>query len=198
MIDYLRRRLARQLAGHGGSPEEVGQAQRLLDPEALTVGFARRFATYKRPNLLLTSSGRLLELLMNQQRPVQLVLAGKAHPQDLAGQAMIRQWIEFIRHTPARAQAVFLSDDDMSLTEHLVQGVDLWLNTPRRPWEACGTSGMKVLVNGGLNCSNSMVGGPKRIPRKPAGRWGTARSMAMILSGTRRKRISSTDYSSGK
>ncbi len=153
MIDQLRQRLARQLAGHGAPSEEVEQARHLLDPDTLTLGFARRFATYKRPNLLLNDRDRLLAILTNRERPVQLVLAGKAHPQDLAGQAMIRQWIEFIRHTPARAHAVFLSDDDMELTEHLVQGVDLWLNTPRRPWEASGTSGMKVLVNGGLNCS---------------------------------------------
>jgi alpha-glucan phosphorylase-like protein len=96
---------------------------------------------------------RLLRILTNRQRPVQLVLAGKAHPQDAAGQDMIRQWIEFIRRTPARSQAVFLSDYDMRMTEHLVQGVDLWLNTPRRPWEASGTSGMKILANGGLNLS---------------------------------------------
>jgi len=153
MIEYLRQRLGRQLAGHGATPDEAAQVQGILDPDALTIGFARRFATYKRPNLLLHNPDRLLRILTNSKYPVQLVLAGKAHPQDLAGQAMIRQWIEFIRHTSARAQAVFLSDDDMGLTEHLVQGVDLWLNTPRRPWEACGTSGMKVLVNGGLNFS---------------------------------------------
>ncbi len=153
MIENVRRRLARQIAGHGASPEEIEQARHILDPETLTIGFARRFASYKRPNLLLHDPDRLLRLLTNRQRPVQLVLAGKAHPQDLAGQEMIRQWIQFIRRTPARTRAVFLSDDDMGLTEHLVQGVDLWLNTPRRPWEACGTSGMKILVNGGLNCS---------------------------------------------
>jgi starch phosphorylase len=153
MIEYLRLRLARQHAGHGASPDEVAQAQRILDPDALTIGFARRFATYKRPNLLLHDPERLLRILTNRRYPVQLVLAGKAHPQDQAGQAMIRQWIEFMRRTSARTQAVFLSDDDMGLTEHLVQGVDLWINTPRRPWEACGTSGMKVLVNGGINCS---------------------------------------------
>jgi glycogen phosphorylase len=153
MIEHLRQRLAQQLAGHGAPPHEVEQARRILDPDTLTMGFARRFATYKRPNLLLHDPARLLRILTDRQRPVQLVLAGKAHPQDLAGQAMIRQWIEFIRQTPARTQTVFLSDDDMGLTEHLVQGVDLWLNTPRRPWEASGTSGMKVLVNGGLNCS---------------------------------------------
>jgi starch phosphorylase len=153
MIEYLRVRLARQIAGHGASPEDVDRAARILDPDTLTLGFARRFATYKRPNLLLHDPDRLLRILTNRERPVQLVLAGKAHPQDLDGQAMIRQWIDFIRHTPARSQSVFLSDDDMGLTEQLVRGVDVWLNTPRRPWEASGTSGMKVLVNGGLNCS---------------------------------------------
>lgn len=153
LIDYLRKRLSRQLAGHGASREEVAQAERVFDPDALTIGFARRFASYKRPNLLLQDPDRLLRILTDQTRPVQLVLAGKAHPQDVEGQRMIRRWVEFIRHTPARSQAVFLSDDDMGLTEHLVHGVDLWLHTPLRPWEASGTSGMKVLVNGGLNFS---------------------------------------------
>jgi starch phosphorylase len=153
LVDYVRQRLARQLAGQGASPEETSAVERIFDPDALTIGFARRFATYKRPNLLLHDPGRLLRILTNPQRPVQLILAGKAHPEDTAGQEMIRQWIQFIRETPARPQAVFLSDYDMSMTEHLVQGVDLWLNTPRRPWEASGTSGMKVLVNGGLNLS---------------------------------------------
>jgi starch phosphorylase len=153
LITYIRKRLARQLAGSGASEQEIRQAEQIFDPDTLTLGFARRFATYKRPNLLLHDPDRLLSILTNKTRPVQLILAGKAHPQDIAGQEMIRQWIEFIRHTNARSQAVFLSDYDMRLTERLVQGVDLWLNTPRRPWEACGTSGMKVLVNGGLNVS---------------------------------------------
>jgi starch phosphorylase len=153
LIEYLRKRLARQLAGHGAAEAEVEEAARILDPDTLTMGFARRFATYKRPNLLLHDAERLLKILTDSRRPVQLVIAGKAHPQDAEGQKMIRQWIEFIRRTAARSKAVFLSDDDMGLTEHLVQGVDLWLNTPRRPWEASGTSGMKVLVNGGLNLS---------------------------------------------
>jgi len=153
LVTYVRQRLARQLAGHGASPEETRAVERIFDPDSLTIGFARRFATYKRPNLLLHDPERLLRILTNPQRPVQLILAGKAHPQDTAGQEMIRQWIQFIRETPARNQAVFLSDYDMTMTEHLVQGVDLWLNTPRRPWEASGTSGMKVLVNGGLNLS---------------------------------------------
>lgn len=153
LVKFIRARLARQVAGHGASEEEIEETQRIFEPDALTLGFARRFAPYKRPNLLLHNPARLLAILTNMQRPVQLVIAGKAHPQDLRGQEMIRQWIEFIRHTPARSQVVFLADYDMHMTEHLVQGVDVWLNTPRRPWEACGTSGMKVLVNGGLNLS---------------------------------------------
>ena len=144
---------SRQLAASGRSAEAIEAAKHVLDPEALTLGFARRFATYKRPNLLLHDPERLLRLLTDPQRPVQLIVAGKAHPADEAGQAMIQQWIEFIRRPEARGHVVFLSDYDMLLTEQLVQGVDVWINTPRRPWEASGTSGMKVLVNGGLNLS---------------------------------------------
>ena len=153
LVDYVRSYLARQLAGHGAPDAAVEQARRLFDPDTLTIGFARRFATYKRPNLLLRDPDRLLRLLTNRERPVQLVLAGKAHPADREGQEMIRQWIQFIRNTPAREHAVFLADYDMQMTENLVRGVDVWLNNPRRPWEASGTSGMKVLVNGGLNVS---------------------------------------------
>ena len=134
-------------------PRRSTAAKHLFDPNTLTLGFARRFATYKRPNLLLHDPERLLRLLSNPQRPVQLIMAGKAHPADQAGQALIREWTHFIRRPEVRPHAIFLSDYDMLLTEHLVQGVDVWLNTPRRPWEACGTSGMKVLVNGGLNLS---------------------------------------------
>ena len=153
LVEFIRKRLTRQIAGHGATPEEIAEVEGIFEPNTLTLGFARRFAAYKRPNLLLHDRNRLLAILLNRERPVQLVLAGKAHPQDTEGQEMLRQWIEFIRHTPARSQVVFLSDYDMRLTENLVQGVDVWLNTPRRPWEACGTSGMKVLVNGGLNLS---------------------------------------------
>ena len=155
LVEYVRERLSRQLAASGAPPEAVDEATRLLDPDALTLGFARRFASYKRPNLLLHDPQRLLQLLTNPKRPVQLILAGKAHPADQAGQALIQQWIRFIRRPEVRRHAIFLSDYDMLLTEHLVQGVDVWLNTPRRPWEACGTSGMKVLVNGGINLSES-------------------------------------------
>ncbi len=153
LIEYARKRLSQQLAVSGAPPEAVGGAKHLFDPNALTLGFARRFATYKRPNLLLHNPERLLRLLSNPQRPVQLIIAGKAHPEDQAGQAMIREWILFIRRPETRPHVIFLSDYDMLLTEQLVQGVDVWINTPRRPWEACGTSGMKVLVNGGINLS---------------------------------------------
>jgi len=153
LVEYARKRLSTQLAASGASSEAVNEAQHLLDPETLTLGFARRFATYKRPDLLLHDRERLLRLLSDPQRPVQLIMAGKAHPADQAGQALIQEWILFIRQQNVRAHVIFLSDYDMLLTGHLVQGVDVWINTPRRPWEACGTSGMKVLVNGGINLS---------------------------------------------
>ncbi len=153
LVDYVRQRLARQLAASGASTELVDGARRMFDPKTLTLGFARRFATYKRPNLLLQDPERLLRLLNNPARPVQLLMAGKAHPADQPGQDLIRQWMQFIGRPEVRSHVAFLSDYDMHLTEQLVQGVDVWINTPRRPWEACGTSGMKVLVNGGLNLS---------------------------------------------
>ncbi len=153
LVEYARERLSRQLTASGASPEAIAEAKHLFDPNALTLGFARRFATYKRPNLLLHDRERLLRLLSNSQRPVQLIIAGKAHPADQAGQALIQEWIHFIRQPETRPHVIFLSDYDMNLTEQLVQGVDVWINTPRRPWEACGTSGMKVLVNGGINLS---------------------------------------------
>ncbi len=153
LVDYARERLSVQLAASGASPEAIDEVKHLFDPKVLTLGFARRFATYKRPNLLLHDPQRLLRLLANPQRPVQLIIAGKAHPADQAGQALIEEWIHFIRRPETRPHVIFLSDYDMHLTERLVQGVDVWINTPRRPWEACGTSGMKVLVNGGINLS---------------------------------------------
>ena len=153
LVEYARGRLSRQLAASGASAEAVDGAKHLFDPNALTLGFARRFATYKRPNLLLHDPQRLLRLLTNSQRPVQLIIAGKAHPADDEGKALIHEWINFIRQPETRPHIVFLSDYDMLLTERLVQGVDVWINTPLRPWEACGTSGMKVLVNGGINLS---------------------------------------------
>jgi len=153
LVQYARGRLSRQLAASGASAESIEGAKHVFDPKVLTLGFARRFATYKRPDLLLHDPQRLLRLLTNTQRPVQLIIAGKAHPADQAGQALIQEWVQFIRRAEVRPHAVFLGDYDMLLTENLVQGVDVWINTPQRPWEACGTSGMKVLVNGGVNLS---------------------------------------------
>jgi starch phosphorylase len=153
LIDYTRTRLSRQLLASGSPACDLHMIEKLLDPNILTLGFARRFATYKRTNLLLHDPARLLRLLTNSERPVQLIIAGKAHPQDMQGQELIRQWIQFIRQPEARAHIVFLSDYDMQVATQLVQGVDVWINTPRRPWEASGTSGMKVLVNGGINLS---------------------------------------------
>lgn len=154
LIDFARHRLSNQLKARGASQEEVDRCKSYLDPRALTLGFARRFAGYKRPNLLLHDPGRLLCLLTDRQRPVQIILAGKAHPADQEGQILIRSWMQFVFDNEGiRQHVVFLSDYDMLLTEYLVQGADVWINTPRRPWEACGTSGMKVLVNGGLNLS---------------------------------------------
>jgi len=154
LVEYTRRRLARQLASSGCSAAQIDDAARVLDPQVLTLCFARRFATYKRPTLLLHDPERLVRLLTDPDRPVQLLIAGKAHPADKPGQAMIRQWTDFIRRRPeVRPHVVFLSDYDMLLTEQLVHGVDVWINNPRRPWEACGTSGMKILANGGLNLS---------------------------------------------
>jgi starch phosphorylase len=153
LVEYARERLSLELSAAGAPADAVDVAKHLFDPNALTLGFARRFATYKRPNLLLHDPPRLLRLLTDSRRPVQLIIAGKAHPADQSGQAMIQEWTHFIRRPEARPHAIFLGDYDMLLTEHLVQGVDVWINTPRRPWEACGTSGMKVLVNGGINLS---------------------------------------------
>jgi starch phosphorylase len=150
LIGQMRKRYACQLAAEGGRPSD---ASGIFDENVLTLGFARRFATYKRPNLLLHDPERLIRLLSNPQRLVQLILAGKAHPQDQPGQALIKQWKDFIKRPEVQGHVVFLSDYDMLLAQELVQGIDLWINTPRRPWEACGTSGMKVLVNGGLNLS---------------------------------------------
>jgi len=153
LIKFAGDQLSRQLIGSGHTLETVEQARHLFDPNVLTLGFARRFATYKRPNLLLHDPDRLLRLLTNPACPVQLIISGKAHPADQEGQDLIKEWIHFIRQSNSRPPVIFLSDYDMQISENLVQGVDVWINTPRRPWEASGTSGMKVLVNGGINLS---------------------------------------------
>ncbi len=124
-----------------------------FDPEALTIGFARRFATYKRADLLLSDPDRLARLLGDAERPLQIVLAGKAHPADEGGKQLIQRVVEFSRDPRAAGRFVFLDDYEMTLARVLVQGVDVWLNTPRRPLEASGTSGMKAALNGVINCS---------------------------------------------
>jgi starch phosphorylase len=153
LVMQTRSRLERQLARRGANPDAIKEAARVLDPDVLTLGFARRFAEYKRPNLLLRDGERLRKLLNDTRRPVQIVVAGKAHPADLEGRTLVESWVRFAEHPSVRARCVFLGDYDLTLAQELVQGVDVWINTPRRPWEACGTSGMKVLVNGGLNLS---------------------------------------------
>lgn len=153
LIAFAREQFSNQLTGSGHSAESIERAKHSFDSNILTLGFARRFATYKRPNLLLHDPQRLLRLLTNPDYPVQLIISGKAHPADQQGQDLIKEWMQFIKHNKAHSQVIFLSDYDMRVSENLVQGVDVWINTPRRPWEASGTSGMKVLVNGGINLS---------------------------------------------
>jgi len=154
LVGYARERMAWQAASLGLAADEAAAVCACLDPDVLTLGFARRFASYKRPNMLLHDPDRLLRILTNRERPAQLVIAGKAHPADRAGQELIKSWIQYLDRCPeACGRVVFIPDYDLLVAERLVQGVDLWINTPRRPWEACGTSGMKVLVNGGLNLS---------------------------------------------
>jgi len=153
LVQYARERLARQLGQRGAARDGVARAGQVLDPDALTLGFARRFASYKRPNLLLHDPERLARMLASTERPVQIIVAGKAHPQDAEGKRLVQSWAQFVQQPVVRSRAVFLEDYDMSLAQEMVQGVDVWINTPRRLWEACGTSGMKVLVNGGLNLS---------------------------------------------
>ncbi|MBI0398102.1 alpha-glucan family phosphorylase [Cyclobacterium marinum] len=153
LVDFIRGRFERQALVSGLPAEVVEIANQVFDPGTLTLGFARRFVPYKRPDLLLYDPERLVRILTHPEHPVQLVLAGKAPPFDEAGKGLIRKWVRFIQQHNLYKHVLFLSDYDMMLAENLVQGVDVWLNTPRRPWEASGTSGMKVLVNGGLNLS---------------------------------------------
>ena len=154
LVAFVRERLSGQLAAAGVGGSALDTASRVLDGDALTIGLARRFVEYKRPGLLLHDTERLARLLLDARRPVQIVVAGKAHPRDEQGKALVARWVQFARRDEVRPHVVFLADYDLRLAEHLVQGVDLWLNTPRPPWEACGTSGMKVLVNGGVNLSS--------------------------------------------
>lgn len=153
LVEYARRRHARQMGEHGASPEEIEAARHVLDPNTFTMGFARRATAYKRTNLLLRDEEKLVRILTNRDRPVQLLMAAKAHPADLAGKEMVKQMARFASRRDVSDRVIFLEDYDIDLAQHLQAGVDLWINTPLRPNEACGTSGMKVLANGGLNIS---------------------------------------------
>jgi starch phosphorylase len=148
LIEYVRRCLRRHSSRRGGD----GEAPQ-LDPRVLTIGFARRFAGYKRADLLFHDPQRLAGILNNPQRPVQVVYAGKAHPDNEEGKRLIQELFRMMHEPPLSGRVVFLEDHDMNVGRHLVQGADVWLNTPRRPFEACGTSGQKAVLNGGLNLS---------------------------------------------
>ena len=150
---FLRNRLRDQFARHGVSPGELRRLERTFDPEVLTIGFARRFATYKRAGLLFSDLLRLRKLIANRDRPLQILLAGKAHPADKAGQELIQHIFQLSQSDDLSGRVFFVEDYDMRVGRMLVQGVDVWLNTPRRPLEASGTSGMKAAMNGALNLS---------------------------------------------
>lgn len=153
LVGFARKRLKAQMQRRGSFHTELGWAEEVLDPEALMIGFARRFASYKRGNLLLSDPQRLIKLLSDTNRPVQFIFAGKAHPNDGEGKEIIRQIIHFAAQNNARRRLVFLEDYDIDIARFMVQGVDIWLNNPRRPMEASGTSGMKAAINGVLNLS---------------------------------------------
>ncbi len=153
LVAFARDRLREQLQRRGVSQTALEEADEILNPDALTIGFARRFATYKRATLLFRDLGRLRKLVTDSERPIQFIFAGKAHPNDNEGKELIRTIVNVARDHDFRNAIVFLENYDMNVARYMVQGVDIWLNTPRRPKEASGTSGMKVIYNGGLNCS---------------------------------------------
>jgi glycogen phosphorylase len=153
LVAFTRTRMRRQLTRRGGTEAQVAQADEALSPYALTISFARRFATYKRATLLFRDPDRLMRLLTDKDRPIQLIFAGKAHPHDIPGKELIKSIVHFASNPEVRNKIVFLENYDMNIASHLTSGSDLWLNTPRRPLEASGTSGMKAAINGVLNVS---------------------------------------------
>jgi len=153
LVDFCRKRVRHQMEQKGAMPSELKEAVEILSPEALTIGFARRVATYKRLTLVMRDVKRLAALLGDKERPIQILVAGKAHPEDKPAKELIKQVIQNVKKEGIQARFVYLEDYDMQVARRLVQGVDVWLNTPRRFQEACGTSGMKVVFNGGINCS---------------------------------------------
>jgi starch phosphorylase len=153
LVVFVRDRLKQHLEGRGASFQEISQAQEALDPSAFTIGFSRRFATYKRATLFLHDRDRMKRILLNQDRPVQMVFAGKAHPKDIPGKELIREIIHFVREEGMRHHVVFIPNYDIHVARLMVAGCDIWLNNPRRPREASGTSGMKAAMNGLPNVS---------------------------------------------
>ena len=153
LVAFARDRIRQQLKRNGATESRIQQAEDCLSPYTLTISFARRFATYKRGNLLLRDPERLLKLLRDKDRPMQLIFAGKAHPHDIPGKELIKEIVHFAERHDVTSRIIFLEDYDMTIARYLISGSDLWLNTPRRPLEASGTSGMKAAVNGVLNCS---------------------------------------------
>lgn len=153
LVAFARRRLVKQLKSRGGKAGDIQRAMETLHPDALTIGFAKRFATYKRGLLLFQDIERLKKILSDTGRPVQIIVSGKAHPRDHEGKAIIQKIVHIAREEPFRSRVVFLEDYNMNIGRYLVEGVDVWLNNPRRPMEACGTSGMKATANGALNLS---------------------------------------------
>ena len=192
---FARRRLRNQLARHGESPSVLESVETILDPDILTVGFARRFATYKRAGLLFSDLDRLVRILWNEQRPVQVVFAGKAHPADRPGQQVIQEIFGRSRSERLRGRVFILEDYDIRVARYLVAGVDVWLNNPRRPLEASGTSGMKAAVNGAVNVSvldgwwdegwtgdnGWAIGGRETNPDEGAQDWSDAQDLYRIL-----------------
>ena len=153
LVDFVRERLKKQTLARGGRRHELQLAGEVLDPGALTIGFARRFATYKRANLVLSDAKRIIEIMGNKKHPVQFIFAGKAHPRDIEGKKIIQEIVQFCRQKGCRHHFVFIEDYDMEIAGYMLHGCDVWLNNPRRPLEACGTSGMKAMANGVLNFS---------------------------------------------
>jgi starch phosphorylase len=153
LLDFVRMRAVEQAEYRGESPKILQTLGKALSPDALTIGFARRFATYKRANLILKDLQWLASVVNDPKRPVQFVFAGKAHPHDIPGKQVLQQIAELMRDKQFSSKFVFVEDYDINVGRHFVQGVDVWLNNPRRPLEASGTSGQKVVLNGGLNLS---------------------------------------------
>ncbi len=153
LVAFARRRLIKQMKARGSSQEEIAIASEVLDPNAITIGFARRFATYKRATLIFRDIERIADIVNNKQHPVQFIIAGKAHPKDEEGKRFIQEIFQIAKEERFRRKIVFLENYDMNVAHYLVEGCDIWLNNPRRPLEASGTSGMKVIANGGLNFS---------------------------------------------